>query len=168
LRVYNHTLAELGTLQAGLAPPRQPHDPKTSFASVLAETTTTTTAPATGTAGADSVPAAGEQAQDDALPKGPKGETTRAVEDHTAYVEVTSGPRKGMFVNTTHNERRGEPFVLVHKGDRDLHIYGTGKHRRVIISWHKDQPAHADDAKQVKPADDAKQSAPASGGTAAP
>ena len=52
-----------------------------------------------------------------------------------------------MFINMTNNERRGEAFTLVRKGDRDLHIYGTGKDRRVIISWHKDQPAHADEYK---------------------
>jgi hypothetical protein len=56
-----------------------------------------------------------------------------------------SGPRNGVFINTTNNERRGEAFVLVRKHDRDLHIYGTGKDRRVIISWHKDQPAHQND-----------------------
>jgi hypothetical protein len=53
---------------------------------------------------------------------------------------IMSGPRNGMFINMTNNERRGEAFVLVRKHDRDLHIYGTGKDRRVIISWHKDQP----------------------------
>jgi hypothetical protein len=90
-----------------------------------------------------------EKAEKDerALPKGPKGETTSAVKDHPAYVEVMSGPRNGMFINTTNNERRGEAFVLVRRHDRDLHIYGTGKDRRVIISWHKDQPAHRADDK---------------------
>ncbi len=47
-----------------------------------------------------------------AIPKGPKGETTQAVKDHPAYVEVTAGPRNGMFINMTNNERRGEAFTL--------------------------------------------------------
>src|SRR5690349_20896424 len=44
-----------------------------------------------------------------------------------------------MYVNATSNERAGEAFVLVRRGDRDLHIYGSGKDRRVIVSWHKDR-----------------------------
>ncbi|HTE60212.1 MAG TPA: hypothetical protein VK631_07650 [Solirubrobacteraceae bacterium] len=108
--------------------------PKTAFAGVLAASTSD--------GGADKA--------ERALPKGPKGETTSAVKDHPAYIEVMSGPRNGMFINTTNNERRGEAFVLVRRDDRDLHIYGTGKDRRVIISWHKDQPAHDADATPPK------------------
>jgi hypothetical protein len=54
-------------------------------------------------------------------------------------VEVTSGPRNGMFINMTDNERRGQAFVLVKRDDHDLHIYGTGENRRVIVSWHRHQ-----------------------------
>jgi hypothetical protein len=130
--------------------------PKTSFANVLAKTEDTN-----GTNGSNTAPA--EKAELP-LPKGPKGETTRAVKDHPAYVEVMSGPRNGMFINTTNNERRGEAFVLVRRHDRDLHIYGTGKDRRVIISWHKDQPAHRADDKT----DAAKDAKPATGGASSP
>ena len=45
-----------------------------------------------------------------------------------------SGPRNGMFVNTSGNVRDGEAFVLVKRKDHELHIYGTGKDRRVIVS----------------------------------
>ena len=117
--------------------------PKTSFANVLAKTGDTN-----GTSGSNTSPTDKNHKADKAerpLPKGPKGETTRAVPDHPAYVEIMSGPRNGMFINVTNNERRGEAFVLVRREDRDLHIYGTGKDRRVIISWHKDQPAHQND-----------------------
>jgi hypothetical protein len=117
--------------------------PRTSFAKVLANTGDVT-------GGTDT--AQDTKKAERPIPKGPKGETTRAVKDHPAYVEVMSGPRNGMFINMTNNERRGEAFVLVRKHDRDLHIYGTGKDRRVIISWHKDQPAHQTDAaKETKP-----------------
>jgi hypothetical protein len=59
--------------------------------------------------------------------------------DGRPYSEITAGPRTGMYVNATSNERAGEAFVLVRRGDRDLHIYGSGKDRRVIVSWHKDR-----------------------------
>ena len=140
MRVHHHHAAELGKLHAAPAAAKVKGEAKTSFAAVLADSTTTT-----GTAGSNTAPAKAREDRDDALPKGPKGETSRAVPDHPAYVEVMSGPRNGMFINTTHNERRGEAFVLVRRKDRDLHIYGHGKNRRVIISWHKDQPAHRND-----------------------
>ena len=63
-------------------------------------------------------------------------EKTSPVEGHK-YVEIIAGPRNGMFINKSHNERHGEAFVLVHKGDHDLHIYGSGKDRRVIIDYNR-------------------------------
>jgi hypothetical protein len=116
---------------------------KISFAATLAKTS----APSTtgGTTGSNTAPVTTEAPKDTAIPKGPKGEKTEKVKDHP-YLEVMSGPRNGMFINTTNNVRRGQAFTMVHKDDRDLHVYGTGKDRRVIISWHKDQPAHKNDA----------------------
>jgi hypothetical protein len=131
----------------------------TAFANVLAKTGDTN-----GTSGSNTSPAESTKQAERAIPKGPKGETTRAVKDHPAYVEIMSGPRNGMFINMTNNERRGEAFVLVRKHDRDLHIYGTGKDRRVIISWHKDQPAHQTDAAK----ETQKDAKPATGGSSAP
>jgi hypothetical protein len=110
--------------------------PKTTFAAALAKTSATSGTGGTG--GSNSKPVTTEK---EAVPK---GETTKKVEDHP-YDEIMSGPRNGLFINKTHNVRRGEAFALVHKDDRDLHVYGTGKDRRVIISWHKDQPAHKND-----------------------
>jgi hypothetical protein len=74
-----------------------------------------------------------------------KQEATEPVEGRP-YAEVTSGPRDGMFINKTSNERSGEAFVLVRRDDRDLHIYGSGKDRRVIVSWHKDRGEDKPDA----------------------
>jgi hypothetical protein len=71
--------------------------------------------------------------------------------DGRPYSEITSGSRNGMYVNTTSNERSGEAFVLVRRGDRDLHIYGSGKDRRVIVSWHKDRDDDGSNAKPTEP-----------------
>jgi hypothetical protein len=100
--------------------------PRTSFADALAKSSATRGAAAGAT----------KAEQSDALPKGPKAETTRQVPGHD-YVEVMSGPRNGMFINTSDNERRGEAFVRVRRDDRDLHIYGSGKDRRVITVMHE-------------------------------
>src|SRR5215218_5462685 len=156
MRVEHHQQSEIGKSQSGLAGVAKGVQ-RTTFARVLAESTTTTK---TGTVGSNTSPADSPRA----IPKGPKGETTRAVPDHPAYVEIMSGPRNGMFINMTNNERRGEAFTIVRRHDRDLHVYGTGKDRRVIVSWHKDQPAHdADAAQETK-----KDVKPTTGGASAP
>ncbi len=89
-------------------------------------------------------------------------ETTRKVEGHDTYVEITSGPRNGMFLNTSHNERHGQAFVLVEKGDYDLHIYGSGKDRRVIRV--SQRPADGDGSPAAKQTD----TAASTGGVKAP
>ena len=149
MRVEQSQQAEMITAQAGLGTLAAKQAGKASFASVLAKSEKTTST--TGTVGSNTTARTGKsdgaEKAERAIPKGPKGEKTQAVKDHPAYVEITAGPRNGMFINMTNNERRGEAFTLIRKGDRDLHVYGTGKDRRVIISWHKDQPAHADEYK---------------------
>lgn len=82
--------------------------------------------------------------------KGAAEKETTAPVAGRPYAEITSGSRNGMYVNSTSNERSGEAFVLVKRPDRDLHIYGSGKDRRVIVSWHKDRD-------ESQPAKDAKQ-----------
>jgi hypothetical protein len=166
MRVEQSQQSDLAKAQSGLARVGK-GAPKTAFASVLAESSNTTI----GTIGSNTAPADKADKADKAekpLPKGPRGETTRAVKDHPAYVEIMSGPRNGMFINTTSNERRGEAFVLVRRDDRDLHIYGTGKDRRVIISWHKDQPAHRADTKPDAAEETKQDPKPATGGATTP
>ena len=85
--------------------------------------------------------------------------------DGRPYAEITSGSRDGMFVNKTSNERSGEAFVLVKRADRDLHIYGSGKDRRVIVSWHKDREADKPEAVKDTQQQDPKLE---SGGASAP
>jgi hypothetical protein len=60
-----------------------------------------------------------------------KNETYKSLDGH-AYVEITSGKREGMFVNTSGNVRNGEAFVVVRKNGKEYHIYGTGKDRLVV------------------------------------
>jgi hypothetical protein len=96
--------------------------------------------------------------------KGPVEKEATTPVDGRPYAEITAGSRNGMFVNTTSNERSGEAFVLVRRDDRDLHIYGSGKDRRVVVSWHKDR----DDAKPEAAKDPQKDPKLESGGVAAP
>jgi hypothetical protein len=60
----------------------------------------------------------------------PKGERTEKVEGHS-YREIVSGPRNGMFINNSGNERDGRAFVIVNREGREFHIYGSGKERAV-------------------------------------
>ena len=60
-----------------------------------------------------------------------EGEKLKPVEGHK-YAEIVSGPRSGMYVNTSANARRGEAFVLTHRHGVEYHIYGSGDDRQVI------------------------------------
>ncbi|WP_028063290.1 hypothetical protein [Solirubrobacter soli] len=64
--------------------------------------------------------------------KAPAGEKTKQV-DGRAYADITSGPRKDLYLNTSGNARDGKTFVLVKKDDREYHIYGTGKNREIFM-----------------------------------
>lgn len=60
-----------------------------------------------------------------------EGETMTPVPGHH-YAMIHGGERDGLLINTSRNKRRGETFVLVHKNGEDYHVYGAGKHRKVI------------------------------------
>src|SRR4051794_18047128 len=64
--------------------------------------------------------------------KAPANEQTKPVEGRP-YADITSGPRKDLYLNTSGNARDGKTFVLVKKDDREYHIYGTGKNREVFM-----------------------------------
>src|SRR5918998_964261 len=68
--------------------------------------------------------------------KAPKGEATQKVDGHD-YVEVVSGPRNGMFINRSGNDRDGQAFVRKRGADYDLHVYGTGPDREIVKVPHK-------------------------------
>jgi hypothetical protein len=75
--------------------------------------------------------------------KVPKGEKTKAVEGHK-YADITTGPRNGMYLNTSGNKRNGQAFVLVKRDGKEFHVYGTGKDRLVVCLKRKED---ADDVK---------------------
>ena len=88
--------------------------------------------------------------------KAPKGEKTKPVEGH-AYADITSGPRNGMYVNTSGNKRDGQAFVLVKRDGKEYHIYGSGKDRLVVCLKPK---ADADDTAPAKTKPETKSTAP--------
>jgi hypothetical protein len=61
----------------------------------------------------------------------PKGERTQKVEGHN-YVEIIAGPRNGMFINNTGDERDGKAFLIVKRHGREFHVYGSGDERKVF------------------------------------
>ena len=136
-----------------------------SFARTLATTTGTSgsnTAPTT-TTDPSTEPAAGSSS---------KKEETRKVEGKP-YEEILSGKRNGMFINRTGNERDGQAFVLVKREGRDVHIYGSGEDRKIIVVWHDGKSHKNDDDKKTdktdktdKPSNDSSHTA-TTGGTAA-
>jgi hypothetical protein len=92
------------------------------------EDTGGTTAPTGGTGGA-------KPGTDDLKLR--KGEKIEPVEGH-AYAEIVSGPRAGMYINTSGNSRHGEAFVLVEKAELNYHIYGSGENRLVVRANKRD------------------------------
>jgi hypothetical protein len=69
-------------------------------------------------------------------------ETFKTLEGHK-YVEITSGKREGMFVNTSGDVRSGEAFVVVRKNGKEYHIYGTGQDR-LVVGFHMPKDASDD------------------------
>jgi hypothetical protein len=76
-------------------------------------------------------------------PDGVKADETFKTLDGHKYVEITSGKREGMFVNTSGNVRNGEAFVVVRKNGKEYHIYGTGKDR-LVVGFHMPKGATDD------------------------
>jgi hypothetical protein len=91
---------------------------KSSFSSALKSATAKTSSDSTSTS--DSTTSSKSAA-----------ETTKAVDGHQ-YADILTGPRAGLYLNTGHNARSGEAFVMVKRNGREYHIYGTGKDRVVI------------------------------------
>lgn len=58
-----------------------------------------------------------------------------------SYWEVTSGPKKGAFVNASGNARDGQYFDRVERDGRAFHVYGSGTDR-VVVEVKADKPLH--------------------------
>jgi len=61
----------------------------------------------------------------------PRGERTKPVEGRK-YEEIVAGPRNGMFVNRSGNERDGIAFLKVTRNHREFHVYGSGEDRLIV------------------------------------
>jgi hypothetical protein len=71
----------------------------------------------------------------------PKLERTDPVAGHQ-YSEIVAGPRNGMYLNTSGNERHGKAFLIVERNGREFHVYGTGADREVFeVKPEKKAPA---------------------------
>jgi hypothetical protein len=60
-----------------------------------------------------------------------EGEKTEQVEGR-AYHDILNGSRSDLYLNTSGNVRDGQAFVLVTRGDREYHVYGSGSKRTVV------------------------------------
>ena len=85
----------------------------------------------TGAGGA--VPATQKVAPKAAV-KAPKSDFAahlKKVQGHD-YARMTDGPRRGMYVNQTGNERDGKAFRIVERDGFEYHVYGTGANRTIV------------------------------------
>ena|SRR5947209_7179235 len=62
----------------------------------------------------------------------PKGETWAPVPGTTEWADILNGPRNGLFVNISGNDRDGMAFESVKRGGKTYHVYGSGSHRVMI------------------------------------
>jgi hypothetical protein len=98
--------------------------------------------------------------------RAPRKERTKPVEGH-AYADILSGPRNGLYVNTSGNKRHGEAFQLVERDGKRYHIYGEGKDRLVVCLKPKKKVDATDQAKTDAKTDKTPE-ATAPGGVTAP
>jgi hypothetical protein len=81
----------------------------------------------------------------------PGKETWAPVEGVSNYADILSGPRNGLFVNTSGGSRDGMAFQIVKHGAHTYHVYGSGKHRQMIeVGHHDTKKAASDDSGSVK------------------
>ena len=129
------------TSEGGFAAELSKAEKKTPASQAPATQTPAAQAPATPTTPATPTDTKTDTKAEDA----PKGEKTEAVAGHH-YAEIVDGPRNGMFINTSGNERDGDTFLIVKRAGRTFHVYGTGADRVVVEparADHDDKPAAA-------------------------
>ena len=62
----------------------------------------------------------------------PEGEVWTPVKGHDHYARITDGPRKGLYINLSRGERRGETFTVENRDGKRVHVYGEGASQKVI------------------------------------
>jgi hypothetical protein len=129
MKVHPSHTGQVSAAQAAAKQASTSSPTATSFAGLLANQTTAPGTDATTTAPASTTSIALK-----------KGESMAPVAGH-AYAEISGGKRDGLFINTSHNKRHGQAFVLVHKNGREYHIYGHGKDRVVVALRKRDHAA---------------------------
>jgi hypothetical protein len=75
----------------------------------------------------------------------PNGEMWRPVRGDDQYARITSGPRKGMYVNLSEGARRGEVFHVEHRHGKRVHVYGDGDHQKVVLAEKDSGKVHGRD-----------------------
>jgi uncharacterized membrane protein YgcG len=53
----------------------------------------------------------------------PEGETWEATKPGAHYARIADGPRKGLYINLTHGERRGMTFKIEQRHGDTFHVY---------------------------------------------
>jgi hypothetical protein len=83
----------------------------------------------------------------------PSGETWEATKPGAHYAQIVSGPRKGLYINLTHGERRGETFTIEQRDGKTLHVY-TKSGKEVMVRPSVDASDVTNAAKHHKPPHD--------------
>jgi hypothetical protein len=79
----------------------------------------------------------------------PDGETWEATKPGAHYAQIVSGPRKGLYINLTHGDRRGETFTIEQRGGKTLHVY-TKSGKEVVVRPSVDASDVTNAAKNAK------------------
>jgi hypothetical protein len=83
----------------------------------------------------------------------PNGETWEATKPGSHYAQIISGPRKGLYINLTHGERRGQTFTIEQRDGKTLHVY-TKSGKEVVVRPAVDASDVTKAAKHAKPPHD--------------
>ena len=79
----------------------------------------------------------------------PDGETWEATKPGSHCALITGGTRKGLYINLTHGERRGQTFTIEHRNGNTLHVY-TKSGKEVLVRPSTDASDVTNAAKHAK------------------
>ena len=75
----------------------------------------------------------------------PDGERWRPVRGDDDYARIMNGPRKGMYINLSRGDRRGEVFHVEQRDGKRVHVYGEGKDEEVVLARKDTGKVHGDE-----------------------